>query len=91
MAGDIKYKDINKDGKVDYDDMVPIGYPTVPEINYGFGISAGYKIFDFSCFFQGTGRRSLWISPVNCSPFVDPNSGIKGASNLVLQDIADSY
>ena len=27
MAGDIKYKDINKDGKVDYDDMVPIVRP----------------------------------------------------------------
>ena len=95
MAGDIKYKDINNDGKVNNDDLVPIGYPTVPEINFGFGISAGYKSFDFSCFFQGTGKRSLWINPTDCSPFVNRTSGtgsvIEGASNLVLMDIANSY
>lgn len=92
MAGDIKYKDINDDGKVNNDDLVPIGYPTIPEINFGFGISAGYKNFDLSCFFQGTGKRSLWINPTDCSPFVDRTSGeIKGASNLVLDDIANNY
>lgn len=95
MAGDIKYKDINNDGKVNYDDIVPIGFPTVPEINFGFGISAGYKDFDFSCFFQGTGKRSLWIDPKGCSPFVNRTLGtssvIEGASNLVLTDIANSY
>lgn len=95
MAGDIKYKDINNDGKVNNDDLVPIGYPTVPEINFGFGISAGYKNFDFSCFFQGTGKRSLWIDPKGCSPFVNRTAGtgsvIAGASNLVLTDIANSY
>ena len=51
-AGDIKYKDINKDGVINQLDMVPIGYPKTPEINYGFGFSLGYKKFDFSLFFQ---------------------------------------
>lgn len=95
MPGDIKYKDINDDGQINDEDKVPIGYPTVPEINYGFGASLGYKIFDLSFFFQGTGRRSLWINPVSCSPFVDSSSSsgssIKGATNLVLQDIANNY
>ena len=36
MAGDIKYKDINNDGKITELDMVPMGYPTSPEIVYGF-------------------------------------------------------
>ena len=31
-AGDIKYKDINRDGIIDEQDIVPIGYPTTPEI-----------------------------------------------------------
>lgn len=63
QAGDIKYKDINGDGRVNSDDQVHIGYPTVPEINYGFGLSGGYKNFDLSCFFQGQDRVSFFIDP----------------------------
>ncbi|HEY9560314.1 MAG TPA: TonB-dependent receptor [Anseongella sp.] len=63
MAGDIKYKDINGDGIINSNDQVPIGYPTVPEIQYGFGISAGYKNFDFSFFLQGNSRVSFFINP----------------------------
>jgi TonB-linked SusC/RagA family outer membrane protein len=69
-AGDIKYKDINNDGVINEIDMVPIGYPTTPEINYGFGISAGYKDIDISFFFQGSGRSSFWINSSAMSPFV---------------------
>ena len=47
-AGDIKYKDINGDMKIDENDQVPIGYPTTPEIIYGFGLTTGYKNFDFA-------------------------------------------
>jgi TonB-linked SusC/RagA family outer membrane protein len=61
MAGDIKYKDINDDGRITELDQVPIGYPTSPEIVYGFGLSVGYKDFDLSCFFQGLARESFWI------------------------------
>ena len=43
LPGDIKYKDINKDGKISDADLVPIGYPTTPEITYGFGLSMGFK------------------------------------------------
>lgn len=53
LPGDIKYKDINKDGKISDADLVPIGYPTTPEITYGFGLSMGFKNWDISCFFQG--------------------------------------
>ncbi|MDR0560051.1 MAG: TonB-dependent receptor [Prevotellaceae bacterium] len=68
--GDVKYMDINKDGKITEADMVPIGYPKIPEINYGFGISAGYKNFDISIFFQGSARSSFWIDAAAMSPFV---------------------
>lgn len=61
MGGDIKYRDINNDGVISSLDQVPIGYPTEPEIIYGFGFSAGYKGFDLSCFFQGLARESFWI------------------------------
>jgi hypothetical protein len=55
MGGDIKYHDVNDDGVISALDQVPIGYPTVPEINYGFGSSIGYKGFDFSFFFPRIG------------------------------------
>lgn len=73
MAGDIKYKDINKDGLVDERDQVPIGYPTTPEIIYGFGFSVGYKGWDLSCFFQGSARSSFWIDYYKMSPFINAN------------------
>lgn len=87
VAGDIKYKDINKDGQITSLDRVPIGYPTVPEINYGFGFSMGYKDFDFSAFFQGSARSSFWIGgsggPTNIQPFV--------GGKTVLKAISDSH
>lgn len=70
-AGDIKYKDINKDGVINSYDRVPIGFPTNPEIVYGFGASMGYKNFDVSFFFQGSGRSSFYISPSQIAPFVN--------------------
>lgn len=96
MAGDIKYRDVNGDGKISELDKVPIGYPTTPEINYGFGLSAGYKGVDVSFFFQGSGRQSFWLDQKKITPFLDGNSGqsdddgLKG-ENQVLQYIANSY
>jgi TonB-linked SusC/RagA family outer membrane protein len=69
QAGDIKYKDINGDGKVDLNDQVAMGFPTTPEIQYGFGLSGGYKNFDISFFFQGNARVSFFIDPIGIAPF----------------------
>ncbi len=77
MAGDIKYVDVNNDGKIDDLDKVPIGFPTTPEIVYGFGLSAGYKNFDFSFFFQGSARSSFFIDPNAISPFVNERNALE--------------
>ncbi len=82
-AGDIKYRDVNGDGRISELDKVPIGFPTVPEINYGFGLSFGYKAFDFSFFFQGSGRQSFWLDLDKTTPFV--------GGNTVLKAYADNY
>lgn len=68
-GGDIKYHDTNGDGKITELDKVPIGYPTTPEIIYGFGASMGWKDFDFSFFFQGSARSSFWIDAEKTAPF----------------------
>ncbi|MDR1154755.1 MAG: SusC/RagA family TonB-linked outer membrane protein, partial [Bacteroidales bacterium] len=92
MGGDIKYRDINGDYKISPLDIVPIGYPTVPEINYGFGLSAGYRGFDLSFFFQGSARQSFWLDASRIMPFHDPDGGDgKIGQNAVIKAIADDY
>jgi TonB-linked SusC/RagA family outer membrane protein len=70
MGGDIKYRDVNKDGVINQDDQVPIGLPSTPQIVYGFGFSVGYKNLDLNAFFQGDARESFFIDPNATSPFV---------------------
>ncbi len=76
LPGDIKYADVNNDGKIDENDQVPIGFPTVPEIIYGFGLTAGYKGFDASFFFQGSARSSFMIAPDKIAPFVNERNAL---------------
>ncbi|WP_346318761.1 TonB-dependent receptor [Chitinophaga sp. YIM B06452] len=82
-GGDIKYRDMNGDGKITEADQVFLGLPTTPEIVYGAGISMGFKGVDLSAFFQGSGRTSFFIDPSAVSPFLD--------NRQVLQVFADSY
>jgi hypothetical protein len=63
MPGDIKYKDINNDGKIDSYDRVFVGYPSIPEISYGFGSGFQYKGLDFSLLFQGAAHVSFFAKP----------------------------
>ncbi|MFD2887957.1 SusC/RagA family TonB-linked outer membrane protein [Chitinophaga cymbidii] len=93
MGGDIKYRDINQDGVIDQDDMVPIGLPSTPQVIYGFGFSVGYKNLDLSAFFQGSARSSFFIDPTARTDF---NQGIFGtapfANNAqILQAYADDH
>lgn len=53
-AGDIKYRDLNGDGKITYDqDRTIIGKSNIPEMMFGLNLSAGWRGFDFSALFQG--------------------------------------
>jgi TonB-linked SusC/RagA family outer membrane protein len=57
-VGDFIYQDLNTDGVVDSKDVTPIGYASIPRVVYGAGLSATYKAFDFSVFFQGVSKYS---------------------------------
>ncbi len=91
MPGDLKYKDINNDGKITEADQVAIGLPLVPEITYGFGLSMGYKGFDISCFFQGSARSSFFINYNQLNPFTTSASGSQIRKTALLSEIADSH
>lgn len=71
MPGDIRYRDVNGDGKISIDDAVHIGYPTEPRFVYGFNGTISYKRFEFNFAFQGASKRSLFIEPSSLSPFVN--------------------
>ncbi|HKK10781.1 MAG TPA: TonB-dependent receptor, partial [Bacteroidales bacterium] len=89
QAGDIKYKDVNGDGVVNANDQVPLGLPTVPEIQYGFGLSGGWKNFDASFFFQGNARVSLFINPGVGSidePGIAPFANRRNALTIIADD-----
>src|SRR3546814_13395652 len=88
-GGDIKYLDVNQDGEITALDKVPLGYPTVPEINYGFGLSAGYRGVDISVFFQGLARESFWIDAEAPAPFASyVYSGESFPSGTILPNIS---
>ncbi|MCD7924497.1 MAG: TonB-dependent receptor, partial [Bacteroides sp.] len=51
-AGDLRYVDTNKDGKLTAEDREYCG-SSDPKITYGFNINAGWKGFDLSLMFNG--------------------------------------
>ena len=68
-AGDIKYRDINGDGKIDNYDKVPIGFGSTPEIVYGFGFNVAWRSISLSAMFQGAACVDALISGQGVMPF----------------------
>lgn len=89
-AGDIKYRDINGDGIINEFDIVPMGYPTNPEVQYGLGGSFGYKNFDISAFVQGSARYSFFLNANAMAPFVNVTSGGNRGNRAMLNFIKES-
>ncbi len=87
MSGDIKYRDINGDGKITSEDEVMISpYGSTPRIQYGFGTSLNYKGFDFGVFFNGDSQRRIMINGL------DPFNTQNGHGNRnIMQWIAKDY
>lgn len=58
-AGDAKFADLNKDGKIDDNDRTDIGNP-FPWLTYGLNLGADYAGFDMQLFLQGVGGNELY-------------------------------
>lgn len=57
--GDLKFRDLNKDGKIDANDRTYLG-SYLPKVSYGFNLSLDYKGFDFGAFFQGVQGNKIY-------------------------------
>jgi TonB-linked SusC/RagA family outer membrane protein len=57
--GDVKYTDTNNDGIINDADAVLYGNP-FPKLQYGANLTAGFKGFDLSVFFQGISGNDVF-------------------------------
>jgi len=55
-VGDVRFKDINKDGVIDGDDKVRQDKPAVPRIMYGINLGASYKNWSLNMLWQGAAQ-----------------------------------
>ena len=60
--GDVKYKDLNNDHKIDQYDVAAIGYPVYPLLTGGINLGFSYKGFDFSMLLQGVGKHKVYYN-----------------------------
>lgn len=58
-AGDLKFVDLNGDGKLTDDDRTKIG-EAIPTRYYGINLGAGYGDLDVSLFLQGVGGHQIY-------------------------------
>jgi TonB-linked SusC/RagA family outer membrane protein len=71
-AGDVKYSDLNDDGKIttgnqtlaNPGDLKVIGN-TQPRHLFGLTTNVNFKAFDFTMFWQGVGQRDVWMPNQN--------------------------
>ena len=62
--GDIKYIDINNDGKITAADQIRTNVSPTPQVMYGANIGGNYKNWELTIFFQGQARANATIMPV---------------------------
>jgi hypothetical protein len=69
LPGDIKYKDVNGDGKIDNDDQVPLSFSNIPNFQYGFATEFSYKNFTLSTFFEGVSEVQFQYGGTGYYPY----------------------
>lgn len=74
--GDIRYRDINNDGKIDQNDLTAIGDPSAaPRTIYGLSPTVQYKNFSLELLFQGAAKVNWYYSYPSILPFYNGTNG----------------
>ena len=69
LPGDLKYRDVNGDGKIDNNDRVQMK-GQFPSVEYAFTGGATWKGFDLSFITQGVGNKKYYTSGWGVQPFL---------------------
>ena len=78
QPGDVRYRDTNGDGKIDFNDRVHVGR-AFPKLQYGLNLTAGYGGFDLAVFFQGVQGNSVYNAGAYwLGRFDDPTNYLAG-------------
>jgi TonB-linked SusC/RagA family outer membrane protein len=65
QPGDLRFVDISGDGYVDENDLIAVGFGTLPEITFGLSLGMKWRAFDFSLLLQGSANVSNYYgSPI---------------------------
>ena len=64
VAGDLRYRDMNGDGKIDGSDFRRIGNNTFPRINFGTTLDLKYKNFFLNTVIMGSGKRDTYLGGI---------------------------
>lgn len=69
LPGDFRYEDVNGDGIINGQDVLPLFYNGVPKMHAGLMLNASYKGFDANVLFQGSSRYTLRFEGTYVQPF----------------------
>lgn len=75
MPGDIKYKDVNGDGVIDDDDIVPLSFSNIPQIQYGLAFEVNYKGFRLNALVEGVKDVQYFMGGNGYYPFAGESTG----------------
>ena len=75
LPGDIKYKDVNGDGLINTDDVVPLNYSNVPRVVMGFASVVNYKKWSMNVLFTRQSKVSYFLGGTGYYPFSGQSTG----------------
>lgn len=90
--GDVKWADLNNDGKITDADREYLGSP-IPDFTYSFSANLAYKGFDFSVMFQGVSGNEIaselviWTEGMHNNFFVGSNTRNRWTPENTITDV----
>ncbi|MDR3188991.1 MAG: TonB-dependent receptor [Prevotellaceae bacterium] len=75
LPGDIKYKDVNGDGVIDNDDVVPLSFSNIPQIQYGLALELTYKGFRINALLEAVKDVEYFLGGSGYYPFAGEETG----------------